>query len=292
MPLPPASDIRNAYRRDGFVILRGVFSASEVAELSDAFDRQYAEGLTHPRSFRHGNFHVRVAKDPAIGHTVRMVQWPSYSDGILNAVRLDERMFRIVEPLVGRDVKQIINQMHWKPPGAAGGDYAFHQDSRFRRPREAYRNLGESYVQTGIAVDPHTAESGAMRLYPGSHLLGDLALAPRGSILGTGIAEEALERHGLDPAKLVDFALEPGDVGLWHPHMIHGSGPNRSGRDRRLYINGYVRAADCDRGEWAWRDGRPVPLGEPVLVHYEDLYLRPEPHYLDDVPAEKIAVGG
>lgn len=279
-----ASDIRDSYRRDGYVILRGVFTAAEVAELAAAFDRQYQAGLAHPRSFRHGNFHVRVADDPAIGHTVRMVQWPSYGDAVLNAVRQDGRMLAIVAPLIGTDVKQIINQMHWKPPGAAGGDYAFHQDSRFRRPREAYRNLGESYVQTGIAVDPHRPESGTMRLYPGSHRLGDLALAPRGSILGTGIAEDALEQAGLDPAKLVDFALEPGDVGLWHPHMIHGSGPNRSARDRRLYINGYVRASDCDRGEWTWRDGRPVPLGEPVLVHYEDLHRRPEPHYVDDTP--------
>ena len=282
MGLPSASDLRDAYLRDGFVVVRGVFSADEVAEIAAAFDRQYEAGLTHPRSFRHGNFHVRVADDPFIGRTVRMVQWPSYGDGVLNGVRQDRRMLQLVEPLIGNDVKQIINQMHWKPPGAAAGDYAFHQDSRFRRPREAYRNLGSSYVQTGIAVDPHRADSGAMRLYPGSHLLGDLALTPRGSILGTGIAEDALERHGLDPAKLVDFTMEPGDVGLWHPHTIHGSAANRSTRDRRLYINGYVRAEDCDRGEWTWRHGQPVPLGDPVLVHFEDLHLRPEPHYLDE----------
>lgn len=286
MPLPCPSDIRDAYRRDGYLILRGVFSAAEVADLAAAFDRQFQAGLTHPRSFRHGNFHVRVAEDAAIGHTVRMVQWPSYGDPVLNAFRQDGRLFCILEPLIGRDVKQIINQLHWKPSGAAGGDYAFHQDSRFRRPREAYRNLGESYLQSGIAVDPHTAESGAMRVYPGSHLLGELDLEPRGSILGSGIMEEVLERHGLDPARLVDFALEPGDVGLWHPHMIHGSAANRSGRDRRLYVNGYVAAADCDRGEWAWRDGAPVPLGEPVLVHYEELHHRPEPHYVGDpIPA-------
>ncbi|WP_158046268.1 phytanoyl-CoA dioxygenase family protein [Skermanella pratensis] len=280
MPMPSASEIRDAYRRDGFIVVRGVFTATEVATLAEAFDRQFQAGLKHPSSFRHGNFHVRVADDGNLGHTVRMVQWPSYGDPVLNAFRQDDRMFRLIEPLLGGDLKQIINQLHWKPPGAAGGDYAFHQDSRFRRPREAYRNLSGSYVQTGLAVDPHTAESGAMRLYPGSHLLGDLDLMPRASILGSGIAEEALERYGLDPAKLVDFAMEPGDVGLWHPYMIHGSAANRSSHDRRLYINGYVRAADCDRGEWTWRDGRPVPLGEPVLVHYEDLHRRPEPHYV------------
>ena len=47
------------------------------------------------------------------------------------------------------------------------------------------------------------------------------------------------------------------------------------------YINGYVAADMCDRGEWAFQGGNPCPLGEPQLVHYEDLYIRPEPHYPD-----------
>ena len=50
-----------------------------------------------------------------------------------------------------------------------------------------------------------------------------------------------------------------------------------------FYINGYVRAEDCDRGEWAFRNGEPVPFGpKPALVHYEELHERPEPHYVDD----------
>jgi hypothetical protein len=64
--------------------------------------------------------------------------------------------------------------------------------------------------------------------------------------------------------------------------MVHGSGPNDSALDRRLYINGYVKAENCDRGEWTFRHGKPVPLGAPVLVHFEDLYAKPEPHYVDD----------
>jgi hypothetical protein len=62
---------------------------------------------------------------------------------------------------------------------------------------------------------------------------------------------------------------------------VHGSGTNSSNHQRRLYINGYVRAEDCDRGEWTFREGEPVPLGaEPALVHYEELRERGEPHYV------------
>jgi hypothetical protein len=91
-----------------------------------------------------------------------------------------------------------------------------------------------------------------------------------------------LEGLGLDPRQAVSLDLEPGDVALWNLFTLHGSGPNRSPGDRRFYINGYVRAASCDRGEWTFRNGASVPLGEPTLVHYEDLYRRPEPHYVDD----------
>lgn len=266
------------YRARGFAVLRGVFRPGEVAEMAAAFDRQREDGLRHPRDFRHGNLMVRVGEDPALGKVVKMVQWPSYADPVLARYRTDPRLLAAVAPLVGTDVKQIINQLHWKPAGGLASDFALHQDARFRKPRDCYRNLGASYVQTGIAIDPHTPESGAMRVLPGSHLLGELDLGSS-AIMGQGTGEEALVRAGLDPAALVDLVLEPGDVALWSPYTIHGSGRNRAARDRRFYLNGYVRAEDCDRGEWAWRGGEPQALGEPVLVHFEQLPERPGPHY-------------
>jgi ectoine hydroxylase-related dioxygenase (phytanoyl-CoA dioxygenase family) len=269
------------YREHGYAIVRGVFSRDEVAELAAAFDRHWAEGMRHKATFRHGNLLYRLGEDAALGRVLRLVQWPSYADRVLARYRTDERLFRIVEPLLGRDVKQIINQMHWKPPGAAAAEFAYHQDIRFRRPREAFRDLFQSYVQTGIAIDRHTAANGAMRVYPGSHRLGEVDLSIEGAVMDAAMGERGLRRAGLDPARLVDVELEPGDVALWNVGTIHGSGRNATAGDRRFYLNGYVRAADADRGEWAFRGGRPCPLGDPVLVHYEELFERPEPHYVD-----------
>jgi ectoine hydroxylase-related dioxygenase (phytanoyl-CoA dioxygenase family) len=270
------------YRADGYAVLRHVFDADEIADMADAFARHWAEGMAHGRSFRHGNLLYRLGHDTKLGKLVRLVQWPSYGDPVLEAVRRDSRYLAILEPLIGRDIKQIINQLHWKPPGAAGAEFAFHQDVRFRRPRSAYRNLATSYVQTGIAIDAHRAANGAMRIYPGSHRLGEKDLAGSAPVLDQSMAEERLVAAGLDPSKIVVLELDPGDIALWHVHTIHGSGPNLTPGDRRFYLNGYVRAADCDRGEWAFRDGAPCPLGEPVLVHYEALHSRPGPHYLDE----------
>ena len=92
-----------------------------------------------------------------------------------------------------------------------------------------------------------------------------------------------LEQAGLSESDAIDLLLDPGDLALWSPYLVHGSGTNRSEHRRRFYINGYVRADDCDRGEWAFRDGRPVPLGPtPALVHSEELHERPGPHYVND----------
>jgi hypothetical protein len=100
--------------------------------------------------------------------------------------------------------------------------------------------------------------------------------------LGTAMSEDVLAAVGLSDEDAIDLLLEPGDLALWSPYLVHGSGKNVSSHKRRLYINGYVRAGDCDRGEWAFRGGRPVALG-PVqqLVHFEDLHERPGPHYTD-----------
>jgi hypothetical protein len=270
------------YWSDGYAIVPGFFGSDEVAEVATALHQLYAEGVCHGRCFRHGNLFYNVAREGDGEPLVRMVQWPSYHQPILNRVRLEPRFAELLEPLIGGNLKQIINQVHWKPPGSLG-DFAWHQDSRFRRPASAYRNLGTAYVQTGLAIDPHTPESGCMKIIPRSHLHGDLRMESSKLVLGTAMTGAALEGAGLAESDVVDLVLEPGDLALWSPYLVHGSGNNVSDHRRRLYINGYVRAGDCDRGEWAFRGGRPVPLGpRPQLVHYEELHDRPEPHYVND----------
>jgi ectoine hydroxylase-related dioxygenase (phytanoyl-CoA dioxygenase family) len=268
------------YRDQGYAVVKGVFAPAEVAELAAAFDRIYAQGLRHPTSFRHRNVLFRIGADPVLGRIVRMVQWPAYFEPVLARYRTDPRVLAILEPLLGHDLKQIINQMHWKPPGAAA-EFGWHQDIRFRRPRAAYRQPAASYVQTGIAVDPHRVANGAMRVIPGSHRLGELSLGGDGRVMDRTMGDDDLVRAGLDPASAVNLEMEPGDVGLWHLHLVHGSGPNRSTIDRRFYLNGYVIADNCDRGVLAFKDGEPQPIGAPVLIHYEDLHSRPDPHYVD-----------
>jgi hypothetical protein len=276
------SEAIERYREEGYAIVRGFFAAGEVRDMAAAFDRHWAKGMAHHASWRHGNLFYRLGQDANLGKVVKMVQWPAYEDALLERIRRDPRWLPLLQPLLGQDIKQIINQLHWKPPGAAAAEFAFHQDVKSRRPRAAYRNLPGSYVQTGVAIDTHRAANGAMRILPGSHKRGELKLGDMGHSLGQKMADNALAAAGLDPSKVIDLELDPGDVAFWNVFTVHGSGSNTTQGDRRFYLNGYVSAADCDRGEYAFRQGEPVMLGDPVLVHYEDLHRRPEPHFVDD----------
>ena len=268
------------YWRHGYAIIRGLFSPPEIAAIAAAADQIHAEGVAHGRSFRHGNLFYNVAEGANGAPLVRMVQWPSYHQPLLDRVRLDHRIARVLEPLIGGDLKQIINQVHWKAPGSVG-EFAWHQDCKSRRPASAYRNLATSYVQTGLAIDPHGPESGGLRFVSGSHARGDLGMECERHSLGAALRAAELARAGLAEENVVELRLEPGDLALWSPYLVHGSGTNRSSHKRRFYINGYVRARDCDRGEWAFRHGKPVQLGPvPALVHYEGLRERPGPHYV------------
>jgi ectoine hydroxylase-related dioxygenase (phytanoyl-CoA dioxygenase family) len=270
------------YHAQGYAVIRGVFRPEEVRKLSHACDRVHAKALSHPKSFRHQNVFFRLREDPNLGQVVRFAQWPSYFDRVLDRFRKDQRMLDILRPLLGHDLKQIINQINWKSPGAARVAFGYHQDIHFRRPKAAYRRPLSSYVQTAIAIDPHTKANGAMKIYPGSHRMGPLDFTGSGRVMDRSICDDDLRALGLDPSKLVDLVLDPGDVAIWSLYTIHGSGQNTTNKDRRFYLNGYVRAEDCDRGEWTFRGGEPCPLGAPNLVHYEDLFTRPEPHYVAD----------
>jgi ectoine hydroxylase-related dioxygenase (phytanoyl-CoA dioxygenase family) len=275
-----------AFREDGFLIVRNFFSCHEIDAIAACFDQVLVDALQYGRSYRHGNLFYNVGEDANLGLLCRMVQWPSWAYPALDRVRRDPRFVALLRPLIGDNLKQIINQMHWKYTGAASGDFAFHQDSRFRKPDSAYRDLGGSYVQTGLAIDRHAPETGGMRFVRGSHKRGAIDMQIEGSVMENGMSEAALLAIGLDPDDQVELVLEPGDLALWHVHLVHGSGANTAEHKRRLYINGYVRAENCDRGEWTFRDGAPVPLGDtPSLVHYEQLYEMPDPHFVESQAA-------
>jgi ectoine hydroxylase-related dioxygenase (phytanoyl-CoA dioxygenase family) len=272
-------------REHGFTVVRGAIPRDEMAAVQQAADAVYAEGLKHHASYRDRNLLFEILNDPkAKRRVVLQAHWFSWINPVLEQARRHPNLFKALEPLLGRDIKQIANQIHWKPPGAKFTFYRFHQDLRFRDNKDAYRNLETSWLNTGLAIDPQNEENGALRVFRGSNKLGYLGLSDDGPIMKGETQEPELRRARLDPADMVTLDLQPGDLVIWTLLTVHGSAANVSGRDRRFMINSYIRAADSpDRGEWAFKDGVSTPLGaEPQICKYEKLREKPGPFYIEE----------
>jgi len=277
------SDLIAQLDTEGYAVLRGFLSPAEVAEVSTEVDRVYQEGLKHHATYRDHNLLFEILDDPkAQRRVVLQAHWTAWISPLLERLRRNEKFFAVLEPFLGPDIKQITHQLHWKPPGAKYTFYRFHQDARFREGKIKTRDYLRSTVTTGLAIDRQTVANGALRIIPRSHRLGYLGLSDDGPIMVGQTQDEELRRCGLDPASIVTCEMEPGDLLLWTLFTAHGSAPNTSDYDRRFMINSYVRAADSERGEWAFRGGVSTPLGnEPQICKYEQLRERPGPFYVE-----------
>ena len=271
---------------EGFAIVRGFLDAKALAPIQKAVDEIYAEGLKHHATYRHKNLCFEILNDPAARRRVVLqAYWFAWINPVLEAQRRDLRYLEVLEPLLGRDIKQISNQIHWKPPGAKYTGYRFHQDLRFRDKQEMFSDLTGSYLTTGLAIERQDEENGALQVFPGSHKRGYLGLSDEGAAIMKGKTQASeLKAAGLDPADAITCNLDPGDLLIWTLYTVHGSAPNRSDRDRRFLINSYVRGSTSpERGEWVFRDGVSTPLGpEPEICRYEDLHERPDPFYIEE----------
>jgi ectoine hydroxylase-related dioxygenase (phytanoyl-CoA dioxygenase family) len=267
----------------GYAIVRGFLSPAETAEISAETHRMYQEGLKHHATYRDKNLLFEVLDDPkANRRVVLQAHWTAWLSPLMERMRRSEKYFAVLEPFLGRDIKQITHQVHWKPPGAKYTSYRFHQDARFREGNVKDFGYLRSTVTTGLAIDRQTVENGALRIIPRSHRLGYLGLSDDGPIMVGQTQDEELRRAGLDPSSIVACEMEPGDLLLWTLFTVHGSAANVSSYDRRFMINSYVRANDSERGEWAFRDGVSTPLGaEPQICKYEQLRERPGPFYIE-----------
>ena len=281
-------------RTAGYTIIRGFLPPAEIAALSAETDALYQEGLKHHATYRDKNLLFEVLNDPqAKRRVVLQAHWTAWISPVMEQMRRSARFFQVLEPFLGRDIKQISHQIHWKPPGAKYTFYRFHQDARFRDGNVRDFNHIQSTVTTGLAIDPQTAANGALRVIPRSHRLGYLGLSDDGPIMVGQTQDEELRRAGLDPADIVTCEMDPGDLLLWTLFSVHGSAPNVSRYDRRFMINSYVRAGDSERGEWAFRDGVSTPLGaEPQICKYEQLRQKPGPFYVETDWTEEAKSAG
>lgn len=236
---PLSREEHAAYERDGYVLLRSRLDGTRLAAWSQRFedlvlgraprppkmtimkDVEYVKGRALPDSPLHAiNKLLSFEDDPVL--------W-SYAvePAVLSAVR----------SIVGDALHTISSNVFNKPPGV-DGRHPLHQDLRYFALRPA-----EKIVATWAAIDRCTRENGCLAVVPGSHKRG---LGWHGEPDWEHVNSGFFALEEVDRDARVHVEMEPGDLLLFHPLLVHGSGRNRS-NDFRRSISTHYASADCER---------------------------------------------
>lgn len=181
-------------------------------------------------------------------------------DDVFSQYIEDPRLLHVVSQLIPGDTKKIedvnLVAMHTmfinKPPGTSR--HPPHQDLYYFPFRPAHK-----IVAAWTAVDHVTRENGSLYVVPGSHkpekLYDHVNSKDEDKVLYHGILEE----ESVAPLdKRVHFDMSPGDTILFHPLLVHGSGPNATKTHRQSischYANGecyYIDVSDSVQAQIA-----------------------------------------
>lgn len=243
---------RDAYDRDGYVIVRGFFDSEEANLLQSAIDQDPAI---------RGHFYDR---GDAEGLTTKMATWNHPGDSVYGLAARSAKMVDTMEDLLGGEVYHYHSKITAKEPHE-GGAWEWHQDYGYW-----YNNgcLFPYMASAMTALDRCTKANGCLQVLKGSHLLGriDHGLLD-GDQVGADLRRvEEASKH----LELVYCEMEPGDVLFFHCNTLHRSDQNRS-PDRRWTLICCYNAARND----------------PYLDHHHPRYTP-----LDKVPDDAIRTAG
>jgi ectoine hydroxylase-related dioxygenase (phytanoyl-CoA dioxygenase family) len=221
----------------GWIVRRALFRADEVARMRACFDEleRIADELPETGLYR-GSYFVLANKNGV--RVINRVVWAGGSQRYLLEVGSDARLTVPCAQLLQSDaMDHLLNQAHFKRP-RDGVTFGWHQDIQHRdKGNGTWRDVNGrgSFVQTIIALDEMTPDSGPLKFVPGSTKWGRVELdgAERGEL---GPSKPAL--FGEQDA--VTVAARPGDTLFFGPYTAHASFENTSNRYRRILINGYA----------------------------------------------------
>jgi ectoine hydroxylase-related dioxygenase (phytanoyl-CoA dioxygenase family) len=206
-------------RREGWVLVPDLFSAAECDEIVEHIEAA---------PFR---LDLGRAEDGTMAYRPMV----HLTDPFLRDVCCDPRWHDIAVPFLGPDVRLYWEQSVAKPP-AARTELPWHQDNGYT-PLDP-----EEYLTCWLALDDVDEDNGCLRVIPRSHLDGT---RPHHDDRGGN----PYFRVGFDGEVDAGVAVPVprGSVLVFSSLLLHRSGPNPSGRDRRAWIiqfcPGHARSA-------------------------------------------------
>ena len=222
--------LREAFERDGHVVVRGVVAAADLVAFTEVFTSAIPE-LDYPRG---PDGIVRELTGIARGYEP------------LARIAYDPRFGALVAEVLGAVRVQFLQDSLLYKPARDGGSVEWHQD------RTYIGYLVPAHVATlRIALLPEDEGNGCMRVVDGSHRWG--AIGDNQSLTATSVASLiptlAVEQQAqIERAR--SLSLAPGDVSIHHCLTLHGSARNTSPHPRRtILLRMFDGACTLDRSK-------------------------------------------
>ena len=227
---PISPELSAQFARDGYTVVRGLFSDDEIAEIRDTFMTQAENGPVEGLS---DGVYKKLDKSDPLAFYPRMMHPHRHSDLAVGPVAtrfmLDDRLYSLLHAFMDEEPVAAQSMFYFKPAGARGQD--LHQDNFYLRVAP------DTCYAAWIAVDDADAENGGMMVVPGSGEADVVCPEKSDPTISFTDARVPVPK-GLEPELI---PLKAGDVLFFNGSVIHGSFPNTSAdRFRRSLIFHYV----------------------------------------------------
>ena len=260
------------YRRDGYLVLRGLLAPPLIAQCLDAL-QDIADGrrplaaskaLLEPE-VRAGRAHAAEAIDRVRKFIDFVEEFPA-----LRRAAMSRRLHAALDRILGEGRAMFQDMALVKPP-RIGSEKRWHQDAAYFRVSDPGLIVG-----VWIALDRATRENGCMQVIPGSQLGGPAPHVPMVDVNECHIRPDLVRADDR-----VAIEMEPGDALIFGACLHHMTAPNTSGMRRRAVQFHYQQDGlvwgDLAMHRRAYRDEQgaycgctvqppPVPAGEEF--HY------------------------
>jgi ectoine hydroxylase-related dioxygenase (phytanoyl-CoA dioxygenase family) len=256
-------DLYAQYQKDGYVLIPDALNADQLARLQATTDSIAELGRTQVEDNAMFDFE---AGHSAATPLVQRIKKPHNIDPLYFTLARTPAIFGLVQRICGERVRLNHSKINMKA-ARAGSPLEWHQDWAFA----PHTNM--STCVASVMIDDVSMENGAMQVLPGSQAgkLYDHHDPEQGFVGAVDIVAQKVDLSNAAP-----LTGRAGTVSIHHPMLMHGSGANRSGRQRRILFLEYAASDayplfyDVDWGEY---DSR-ILTGEPTSE------VRCEAHYI------------
>lgn len=221
------------FNRDGFLLVRGMYSSEEVAAISEWTD----ELASRPEAPGKYMMYFENSQDDSSRILCRMENFVPHHEGFSTLITA-RRMQQAVSELLGEQAVLFKDKINFKLPGGDG--FKEHQDVQ-----AGWDDYADLHITAMIAVDETNEENGSLEMIPGLHAQG--LLGQKWSPLTDGDTGHV---------PYVAVHCKPGDAVFFDSYAPHRSFPNRTDKARRVLYITYNKASQGDSREQYYADKR------------------------------------